>query len=208
MRLWFGTVRVEVRNREVYERFFLGDGPVKVVAGSWHRHAVFFFYHFRKVTNGLVMISRSRDGEITAGIAKRLGYDTVRGSSSKGGRDALEATIDYMNQDQERRFCGTAVDGPRGPARMLKKGMLAAAKRTGAWFIPMACSGTRVFTFPKAWDRTILPQPFSRVVMDFGRPFQIDPNISDEDFETLRIETERVLNDLTDGVDQACGYKG
>jgi lysophospholipid acyltransferase (LPLAT)-like uncharacterized protein len=208
LRLWFGTVRVKVLNPDVYENYFKGDKPIKVVGGAWHRHVLIVFYHFHWVTNGLIMVSRSRDGELLAGVARRLGYDTVRGSSSKGGRDALSALIEYMNQDQERRFCGTAVDGPQGPPRVLKKGMLAAAKLTDAWFIPIACSGTRVITFRKAWDRTILPLPFSQLIIDFGQPFKVDPSITDEDLERLRIDTERILNDLTDHVDQAAGYKG
>ncbi|MEA3221847.1 MAG: lysophospholipid acyltransferase family protein [Thermodesulfobacteriota bacterium] len=208
-RLWFGTVRVKILNKEIYDEYFLGNtGEEGIVAASWHRHAIFFFYFFRTLDNGAIMISKSKDGEITSRIAKRFGYTPVRGSSSRGGKDALQAMINYISEEKERRFCGTAVDGPRGPARKLKKGMLALAKETGAFFVPMACSGTHVYTFSKAWDKTILPLPFSKVVIAFHAPFKVPQNLSEEKMERLHQQTEDILNKLTDKVDKICGYKG
>ncbi len=209
IRLWFGTVRVKIINKRIYEEYFLNNrNKGNIVVASWHRHAIFLFYFFRKIKNGVAMVSRSKDGELVARVGKRFGYDSVRGSSSKGGGEALLAMINYMNKDGDPKFCGTAVDGPRGPARVLKKGMLVLAKETGSYFIPMACSGTKVITFHKAWDKTIIPYPFSTVVMEFHDPFIIPKDISEEDLENLRVRTEKIFNELTDNVDKIAGYKG
>ena len=206
-RLWFGTVCVELLNRSIYEEYFRTAHTGNVVAGSWHRHAIFLFYFFRDLGQRGIMISRSRDGEMTAGIARRFGYTPIRGSSSRGGGKALAEMVRFMSVPGVKRLCGTAVDGPRGPARVLKKGMLALAKETGAWFVPVACSGNRLVTLHRAWDRTILPKPFSRVIVDFGQPFRVAPDISAEDFEALRAKTEGLLNRLTDRVDRLCGQQ-
>jgi hypothetical protein len=209
VRLWFGTVRVEIINRKVYEEYFINNKHKgNVVIASWHRHAIFLFYFFRNIENGVGMVSRSKDGEIVARVGKRFGYEFVRGSSSKGGGEALLDMIEFMNKGGSPKFCGTAVDGPRGPARILKKGMLVLAKETGSYFIPIASSGTKVITFPKAWDKTIIPYPFSRVVIEFHDPLIIPKDISDEELEILRIKTEKILNDLTDNVDKIAGYPG
>jgi len=208
-RLWFGTVRVEIHNPSVFREYFQNpDLGRNVVAGSWHRHAVFFFYFFRTLGPRGIMISRSADGDFTAKIAQHLGYTPIRGSSSRGGPAALQRLIGFMQATGQTRFCGTAVDGPGGPARVMKTGMLAVAKESGSWFIPMACSGTKVITFPKAWDRTIIPRPFSKVVMDFGGPFIVPPDISRPDMEKLCQSTGKILNEMTDRVDRICGYKG
>ena len=207
-RLWFGTVRVEILNQTIYHNYFKDAETGNVVAGSWHRHAIFLFYFFRDLGARGIMISRSVDGEITARIARRLGYTPVRGSSSKGGSAALQEMITFMKDRKEKRLCGTAVDGPRGPARQLKKGMLVLARETGSWFIPMACSGTRVMTFSRAWDRTIIPKPFSKMVIDFDEPVFIPGDIDDPAFEELRADLEGRLNRLTDKVDRMCGYTG
>lgn len=208
-RVWFGTVRVKILNPSVFRDYFLRNAAGRnVVAGSWHRHAIFFFYFFRTLGPRGIMISKSKDGEFTAKIAEHLGYTPIRGSSSRGGAAALQGLIEFMQGQGETRFCGTAVDGPRGPARVMKTGMLAVAKESGSWFIPMACSGTRVITFPKAWDRTIIPKPFSKIVMDFGKPFIIPRDISKVDMEEMRRNTGVILNKLTDNVDRICGYTG
>ncbi len=209
VRLWFGTVRVKIINRQIYEEYFLSNKDKgNIVVASWHRHAVFLFYFFRNIKNGVAMVSRSKDGELVARVGKRFGYDSVRGSSSKGGGEALLAMINYMNKGGAPKFCGTAVDGPRGPARILKKGMLVLAKETGSYFIPMACSGTKVITFHKAWDKTIIPYPFSTVVMEFHDPFIIPKDISEEELENLRVRTEKIFNEITDTVDKIAGYNG
>ncbi len=209
VRVWFGTVRVKILNLSVFRDYFLENTAGRnVVAGSWHRHAIFFFYFFRNLGPRGIMISKSVDGEFTAKIARYLGYTPIRGSSSRGGAAALQRLIEFMHVQGETRFCGTAVDGPGGPARVMKTGMLAVAKESGSWFIPMACSGTRVITFSRAWDRTIIPKPFSKIVMDFGKPFIIPRDISKGDMEEMRRSTGVILNKLTDNVDRICGYTG
>lgn len=207
-RLWFATVRITIINQPVYDRHFRQKSlPHHVVGASWHRHAIFLFYFFRNLGDRLIMISPSLDGEMTAVIARQFGYTPVRGSSSRGGRQALQKMTDVMNKGEKKYLCGTAVDGPQGPPRKLKKGMVALAKQTGALFVPMACSGDRVFTFPKAWDRTILPKPFSRMVIEFGEPVKIPQDISDDEFKSLCQKFEDKLNQMTDKLDHMCGYK-
>jgi lysophospholipid acyltransferase (LPLAT)-like uncharacterized protein len=206
VRMWFGTVRVEILNRERFEKFAIDPASGNIVAGAWHRNAVFLFYFFRTLGPRGVMISRSKDGDIVANVARRFGYTTMRGSSSKGGARALQQMIAYMQETHEKRLCGTPVDGPRGPARIVKKGMLAVAKEAGVLFVPIACSGTRVLTFHKAWDKSMIPLPFSKMVIDFGEPFRIPADADDAAMETMRLRAEQSLNDMTNNLDRICGY--
>jgi lysophospholipid acyltransferase (LPLAT)-like uncharacterized protein len=206
VRMWFGTVRVELLNRERFEKYGLNPASGNIVAGVWHRNAVFLFYFFRTLGPRGVMISRSKDGDIVANVARRFGYTTMRGSSSKGGARALQEMIAYMKETHEKRLCGTPVDGPRGPARIVKKGMLAVAKEAGVLFVPIACSGTRILTFHKAWDKSMIPLPFSKMIIDFGEPFRIAADADDADMEIMRLRAEQSLNDMTDNLDRICGY--
>ena len=73
---------------------------------------------------------------------------------------------------------------------------------------PMACSGTRLITFKKSWDKTIIPVPFSRVVVSFHAPFSMKRDQTPEEVERIQLAAERALNDLTDDVDRLCGYQG
>jgi lysophospholipid acyltransferase (LPLAT)-like uncharacterized protein len=206
VRLWFGTVRVELLNRERFEAFARDPATGNIVAGVWHRNAIFLFYYFRTLGPRAVMISRSKDGEIVARVARRFGYATMRGSSSRGGTRALQQMIAYMRETHEKRLCGTPVDGPRGPARVMKKGMLAVARQAGAWFVPVACSGTRMMTFRKAWDKTVIPLPFSRMVIAIGEPLRVPADVDETEMENLRRRAEDALNAITDHLDRICGY--
>jgi lysophospholipid acyltransferase (LPLAT)-like uncharacterized protein len=206
VRLWFGTVRVDILNRTRFDQLTRDPATGNIVAGAWHRNAIFLFYYFRTLGPRGVMISRSKDGDLVAQVARRFGYTTMRGSSSKGGTQALQQMIAYMKETHEKRLCGTPVDGPRGPARIMKKGMLAVAKETGVLFVPVACSGTRVLTFHKAWDKTMIPLPFSKMVIDFGEPFRVASDADDAQLEILRRRAEQALNDMTDNLDRICGY--
>ncbi|MBF0117707.1 MAG: lysophospholipid acyltransferase family protein [Desulfobacterales bacterium] len=211
VRIWFGLVKVKFFNKEIYETYFIkNNGKTNVVAVSWHRNAIFIFYFFgRKLKHPkAVMVSKSKDGEIVAKVAKYFGYHTARGSSSRSGKTALLDMIDFLKDEKKGKFCGTPVDGPQGPARKVKKGMLVLAKETGSLFIPMAISGTSLLTFRKAWDKTIIPLPFSTVVLGFNSPIIIPPDLSDEEMEKVRQNVEDSLNDLTDKVDDMCHYKG
>ncbi|MCB2169443.1 MAG: hypothetical protein KQI78_17435, partial [Deltaproteobacteria bacterium] len=71
---------------------------------------------------------------------------------------------------------------------------------------PIASSGTRVLTFHKAWDKTMIPLPFSKMVIDFGEPFRIAADADDADMETMRLRAEESLKDMTDNLDRICGY--
>jgi lysophospholipid acyltransferase (LPLAT)-like uncharacterized protein len=207
VRLWFGTVRVELRHRERFEQYARDLSLGNIVGVVWHRNAIFLFYFFRTLGPRGVMISRSRDGDIIAAAARRFGYTTMRGSSSRGGTQALRRMIAYLADTREKRLCGTPVDGPRGPARVMKKGMLMLARKAGAVVVPVACSGTRVLTLRKTWDKTMVPLPFSKTVIDFGESFAIPADADRDAMEALRRRVEEELNAMTDDLDRICGLK-
>jgi lysophospholipid acyltransferase (LPLAT)-like uncharacterized protein len=209
VRFWFGSVRFRILNREAYQQFIAGT-PRKdnAVVATWHRHVIPTYYFFRSVKDLLIMGSRSRDGEFATRLGRRFGLQFTRGSSSLGGHGALEEMIEYLKTGPRGKICSTPVDGPQGPARKLKKGMLVLAKETDAFFIPLACSGKRVITFSRAWDQTILPLPFSEMFIDFHPPFKVPSNLSESELEEWRIKVENILNQLTDRVDRIAGYCG
>jgi len=65
-----------------------------------------------------------------------------------------------------------------------------------------------VITFSRAWDQTIIPKPFSKVVIDFGEPVNIPQDASEEEFDRICADIAAELDRLTDKVDEICGYAG
>lgn len=141
----------------------------------WHRYQLFLAYAHRD--QGVnVVISRSKDGELIARAVERLGYRTVRGSSSRGGTAALLEMINCLESGQR---VAVTPDGPRGPLGSVQPGVIAAAQKTGVPILPVAWAGAR-FTALKSWDKFIIPWPFGRCVVGYGTPVSLSP---DEDAE-------------------------
>lgn len=207
IRVWLSTVRVEILTPTLYDEYVFGNqGKKNAIIGFWHCHILLLIHFFHKMKNVAVMVSQSRDGEYMARVAERLGYIAVRGSSSRGGRNALRKLIRFMKDGKPGKFCATPMDGPCGPARKLKKGLLHVAKASGSVFIPISCSGTRVFTLKKTWDKIMLPMPFSKVVIEFHTPIPISADLTDGEMVALATEMEEKLNALTDKLDWKCGH--
>ena len=81
------------------------------------------------------LISQHRDGEyITRVVRDRWGYVVVRGSSSRGGVQAVAEMIRLVKQG---RSLAVTPDGPRGPREKMKLGPLLVAQRTGAPVVPV-----------------------------------------------------------------------
>ena len=165
------------------------------------RKAVFTFFHGRQflLTGCLaghkmgIMASMSRDGELQARVMAGFGFGVVRGSASRGGARGFLGLMKLM---EEGYFPAFAVDGPRGPIHEVKPGAVYLAKRTGVPVIPMASSARPAHIFKKAWDRYMLPLPFSRGAAIMGEPITFNEDLKEEamkrDCAFLQVELLRL----------------
>lgn len=138
------------------------DGQ-RVIFALWHGELLPLLWHQRG-EHVAIVISEHRDGEIVARIAESLGYDTVRGSSSRGGSRAL---IGLMRAIDGGADGAVTPDGPRGPARVFAPGAAIAAQRTGALIVPIRAQASRAWRL-RSWDRFLIPKPFARVTVTLG----------------------------------------
>ena len=175
--MWIATLRVRVHGRDALDNasgarvlaFFhgtqlmlhaidRGPGAAKTRGGGLPRRTC-------------VMVSHSRDGGLQAAALTHLGFDVVRGSSSRGGTRALASMVHKLRQPQTDAVF--AVDGPRGPYGVVKRGALVAAKTAGACVIPAGAAARRALVLDRAWDRFVLPWPFTRVDIVLGTPVSL-----------------------------------
>jgi lysophospholipid acyltransferase (LPLAT)-like uncharacterized protein len=141
----------------------------RVIFTLWHGELLPLLWYHRG-QGVAVVISEHRDGEIIAQIAERLGYATVRGSTSRGGGRAL---IGLMRAIEAGRDGAVTPDGPRGPAHVFAPGAAIAAQRTGAPFVMTRASATRAWRL-KSWDRFLVPKPFATVRVIYGPLTSVD----------------------------------
>jgi lysophospholipid acyltransferase (LPLAT)-like uncharacterized protein len=135
------------------------------------------------------MISKSLDGEIIAGVAQRTGWHAVRGSSSRGGSEALKEMIDHFKQS---RIAAHIVDGPLGPAGKVKPGVIRLAHIADTVIIPFYTSADRAWYF-NSWDNFLLPKPFAKVTISFGKMIKFDPTDDPNIFENQRRYLEQIM---------------
>jgi len=184
----FRTLRVTVIGKEHEDTFLRRGEPMLFV--SWHQGLLYFAYHFRN-RNGIVMLSRSRDGELIDRTVKLFGFQSARGSSSRGGRQALEVMVEKVNAT--RCSAGLVADGPRGPFGVAKIGIIKLAKETGLPLLPVMWWAKPKIMF-NSWDKTLLPLPFSRLVFFYEAPIYVRADAGREEMENLRVDLTNLLN--------------
>ena len=162
-----------------------------VLLCTWHQQFFSIIRHFQnyKVFNPCIMISQSSDGEIVAGVAKRSGWNTIRGSSSKGGKEALKKMITNL---KEAKLAVHIVDGPKGPSGKVKPGVIRLAHVTNAVIVPVSVSAEKAWYF-NSWDKFLLPKPFSKVRLGFGKMIKFDRTKDREIFEAQRKQLEDIM---------------
>jgi lysophospholipid acyltransferase (LPLAT)-like uncharacterized protein len=129
-----------------------------IVFSLWHGQMLPLLYTHRD-EQVAVLISEHSDGEIIARIATRLGYKTVRGSTSRGAARALLGLTRVLEDGGDLAI---TPDGPRGPAKSMAPGVGIVARRANVPVIAAAASASKSWHL-KTWDRFMIPRPFARV---------------------------------------------
>jgi lysophospholipid acyltransferase (LPLAT)-like uncharacterized protein len=142
------------------------------------KQPIFAFWHgrilpatlFWKNRDIVVITSHNFDGEWIAGIIRRFGYGTARGSSARGGARALVQLRRDLTAGRPAAF---TVDGPRGPARVVQPGAVFLAGATGQPILPFHLEASRFWTMG-SWDRGQVPKPYSLVAIAIGAPLAVN----------------------------------
>jgi len=205
VRLLNWTWRFEEVHRERFDACRADGRPL--VAGFLHGRIFPLLHRMSRPRNGrwISMCSKSLDGEAMAKVEEGLGFEVVRGSS---GRDGLQAVVEMIRRVRRDPGLGSclAVDGSRGPRGQVQGGIVSLAQRTGGVLLPVTASAKPAHIFAKAWDRTLLPLPFARVVIVYGEPIEVPKRLTPELFESVRLEAERALSDLQTEADAIAGF--
>ena len=186
------TFRMTVENEEPWMSHLRGGGRVLLCVWPQQFFAAIRYFKSYESFQPSLMISQSQDGDIIARIARQQGWHSVRGSSSRDGGKALKEIIERLSQT---RLAAHIVDGPRGPAGIVKAGAISIARATEAAVVPFYTAADRAWYF-KSWDRFMLPKPFARVTLRFGEMIRFPADKADKEarlFESQRAELEKIM---------------
>jgi lysophospholipid acyltransferase (LPLAT)-like uncharacterized protein len=164
----------------------------------WHGRLLMMPYCWRRGQPIHMVISEHRDGRLIANTMKPFGIDSIQGSSSRGGVEALRV----MKKTVKAGHCiGITPDGPRGPRMRASVGIVRIARMTGVPVIPATYGASRGRTLA-SWDRFLVPRPFTRGVILWGAPIEVTAK---DDIEAKRQEIEEALTALQQEADRRTG---
>ncbi|MFY9823597.1 MAG: lysophospholipid acyltransferase family protein [Thermoanaerobaculia bacterium] len=183
IRLLRATVRLRHHGDERVRQW--EQGEQRFILAFWHRHLLLmpYAYRGRRIS---VMVSQSTDGELIARTVARLGIDSSRGSSSRGGIAGMRSLLRRAAEGWDIAF---TPDGPRGPASEVQSGVILAAASTGLPIVPVAVAASRAKRL-RSWDRFLVPLPLSTVHFVYGEPLQVERR---GDLEQAAAELKRRL---------------
>ena len=174
------TLRVRYEGLDAVEALVAKDQ--RFILAFWHRRLAMMplAYPFRRRGRGVAILSSdSKDGERSAATWRWFGIHAVRGTAADDGAKALVRMIRAVRDGWD---VGITPDGPKGPRQRLKPGVIALAKKTGAWIVPVCVSFDRCFEL-KTWDAMVIPAPFAACTVTFGAPMDAG-GCSDERLES------------------------
>jgi lysophospholipid acyltransferase (LPLAT)-like uncharacterized protein len=201
---FFGAFVLRALNRTLRWRTVVANERLRewpqgqpCILAFWHGHQLLmpWVYLVFKNADGrpiYALISHHTDGRMVARAMAYLGVRSVAGSSSHGGRAAVNQLVECVLAGNH---IAITPDGPKGPIYRSKTGAVRIAERTGAAILPCAIGAERRWTFG-SWDRMFLPQPGSRVVRILGEPFTVPRELD----EAGVVEWSRRLDEALDAV--------
>lgn len=193
------TCSREVRGEEHFEGMLRTRGTA--LLALWHE-ATGILACLHQGRNFHSTASYSFDGELAARAVHCFGAETVRGSSSNGGSEALREMEKVLGRVPA---VGITMDGPRGPRRVAKPGIAILSARTGAPIVPNAAAIARCWR-TRSWDEFIIPKPFGHAIYAYGPPVPPPPTEHPDDIEQTRRAVEQALNALHAEIEAAVGY--
>jgi lysophospholipid acyltransferase (LPLAT)-like uncharacterized protein len=165
-----------------------------LIGSFWHSCIIPATYICRDL-GVRVMSSNSYDGEYMGRIIHRFGFVAVKGSSS---RNAVRALLGLRRALGDGWTVAFTLDGPRGPRHKVKPGPVALARSSDVPLTMFHAAVDKAWVL-NSWDRMMIPRPFSRVLLRFGKLIPVPTDASDED-------VERYTGELQAALDRVCEF--
>lgn len=190
---WMGTLDYKaVYYDPTVDPAYPGGNKRKRLYIFWHEYIPFMLY-LRKRCNLTMLLSRHKDADVLGQVADLFGFGTVRGSSSRGGAEAILTMMEKSKQ------CHLTItpDGPRGPRRKLSRGCVFLAAKLQIPIVMLGLGYDRPWRAP-TWDGFAIPKPFSRARCIAGPEIFIPPRLDNETTERYGLAIEETMTQLCD----------
>ena len=164
----FLTCRWKVYNVNLLHVYIASPQPILLC--SWHQRFLYVAKYFQNFGHCVYAISSTHeDSEIMAKILRGWRWKLIRGSSTRGWQNVIKKMISLFKK--QKTIIAITNDGPKGPARVAKKGSIDLAIKSNAHIMAMSCCASSFWTL-SSWDKTHIPKPFSTIYIQFSSPIK------------------------------------
>ena len=209
MIIWAGACLIRLIGPTLHVSVSYEEGAQKTlderprIASFWHSCMIPATYIWRDM--GIrVMSSNSYDGEYMGRIIHKFGFVAVKGSSS---RNAVRALLGLRRALEEGWTVAFTLDGPRGPRHKVKPGPVALGRSSGLPLTMFHAAVDKAWVL-NTWDRLMVPKPFSRVLVRFGKLIPVPSDASDEDVESYTADLQASLDRVCEFAEANVGKVG
>ena len=173
------TLRIKIHNKPSEDKNYIFI--------FWHSQMLLGWWLFKN-RRAVALVSKSKDGDILNRILLKWNYKVIRGSSSKGGKEAIDVITGIVNKNNSAVL---TPDGPRGPAREIKNGALIISNKSGLPVIPVKIIYHRKKVLSKSWDKFEIPFPFSLCEVYFGKEYYYGKYLPKNELTELKKEISK-----------------
>jgi len=183
------TVKYKIINKNCIDS--LKKKNQNYVLGFWHGTMLAPWYLHRN-SNFAAIVSKSKDGEILSKILKVWNYYVARGSSHKGGKEAVKQLLNFASK---KKSVAITPDGPTGPEHKMKPGAVITAKKSGIPLVLVGIGYSKYYQL-NSWDKFQIPRFFSTATIIYSDPVFIDDRLDFDSTDLIIKKCEQTLNKL------------
>lgn len=196
-RTLYSTCRIKAIEGAPLTSPYTDSGEHRYVYCLWHDGILNALFCGRML-NGAALTSRHADGEYVAAVMQANGILPVRGShQGRGGATAARQLVSAA----ETHHIVVTTDGPRGPRRKVKPGIIFLASQTGRPIVPVACSCSRAWRPRGKWTDLMIPLPFSTAYIIGGEPMSVPANLPKDQLDHYARELQKKMDSLQERAD-------
>jgi lysophospholipid acyltransferase (LPLAT)-like uncharacterized protein len=150
----------------------------QAIVAIWHESnlvAAAATLKLRRDRHPVVFSTRGFRGIVMNTMLRSMGADVValpdEGAATRGEATSLSRAMARFGRDG--RTLVISCDGPFGPYRVVKPGVLIVARQSGVAIQPWAVASRPPIRLARRWDRMIVALPFGRLRVYEGSPIRV-----------------------------------
>ena len=180
----YGTNTRTVKGRNNYKKLI--KKKESIIFSVWHGHLLSIVHDLRDMEIN-ALAGTHRDADLISQVASNWGWNMIRGSSKEKGAYAYKSMLRILNSSSNS-FLFITPDGPSGPPKIPKRGIIRLAQKSKAAVVPIRVEYSKSWGF-KNWDVFFLAKPFGKISINYGDPIYFEETQNQQTCQNLLIQS-------------------